>query len=472
MGDIRFGTDGWRAVMCDEFTFGNVRKVAHATAMYFKGSREETSALRNRSELLVGYDNRFHSEHFAEETARVFAAHGFKVLLSEQAIPTPVLSHAVVRHRAMGGVMITASHNPYMFNGFKVKMHYGASAPREETKKIELLLSDESIQYSNASKARIVTSSFVPAYQKRLHRLVDIQKIKRMNISMVIDPIYGSASGVLENILKGSRMKIFSLRSNRDPLFGGVNPEPIKSNLEILIRHVLKNKCNIGIAFDGDGDRIGLVDEKGNFVNAHQIFSLLLWHCAEHKKMHGKVVKTISSTYMVNRLASAFGSEVIETPIGFKYITEQMLCGDVMIGGEESGGIGFSGHIPERDAVLSALYILEMMALTGKGIGELTKALARKAGPSSYDRVDVHLPGFLEKKYFITCVKRQYKRMFSEKPREIKDYDGIKFIWDDDSWLLLRISGTEPVLRIYAESGSKAKTQKLLALGKQFQYNQ
>ena len=470
MSEIRFGTDGWRAVIGDQFTFENLRKVAVASAHYFNNKRKENIPIKSKSTLLVGYDNRFLSEEFALEVVQIFNHFKFKTILSEGAIPTPVLSHAVVKRGALGGVIITASHNPPVFNGFKIKMHFGASAPIEETKQIEALADSSLPEGPVIKQAKIIRSSFYGSYDKDLAKFVDINKIRRSEVSCVVDPIHGTGAGVLERIVRSAHM--ISIRSCRDPLFGGVNPEPIYSNLGELIKTVKARKNTIGIAFDGDADRIGMVDEKGNFVNSHQIFGLLVLHLAEHKKKKGKIVKTISSTYMVNRLAGQFGMDVTETPIGFKHITEQMLYGDVMIGGEESGGIGFAGHIPERDGILSALYILDLMTKTGKSLHELTKILSKRAGPSFYDRVDQHLSHSISRDAFASSVKKQYRRILHEKPQEIKDYDGIKFIWRDDSWLLLRISGTEPVVRIYAEAPSKAKTQKLLALGKQFQYNQ
>ncbi|MFH1380035.1 MAG: phosphoglucomutase/phosphomannomutase family protein [bacterium] len=472
MSNIKFGTDGWRAVISDTFTFDNLKKAARATARYFRDKEYIKISVKNKKLLLVGYDNRFHSETFAGIVAEIFAQQGFRVLWSEKSLPTPVLSHAVIARKALGGVMITASHNPAVYNGFKVKMHYGAAAPAGETAVIESYIDTTSSETPSPVRAKITRTSFLDEYVKDVKALVNLRCFSRLPVSLIIDPIHGSGSGLLEHILNKTHITIQSIRNSRDPLFGGVIPEPIEKNIQELIRQVKKADRTIGIAFDGDADRIGLIDEKGNFVNSHQIFALLIWHLIEHKGASGRIIKTISGSFMANRLAKIFGREIVETPIGFKHITEHMLFGDVMIGGEESGGIGFKGHIPERDALLTAMYILEMMAQTGKQLHVLIKDLNAKACPSFYDRIDVNLQEIIDKQIFIKQVKKQIPAVFNIKPKRIQDYDGIKCTWKDDSWILLRISGTEPVLRIYAESSSSKTTQKLLACGKQFQYNQ
>jgi phosphomannomutase len=473
MESIRFGTDGWRALIAEQFTFDNCSIVAQATAAYFK----EASAHKKLLPIAVSFDHRFLSEQFARLTAGIFQQQGFPVILSAAPTHTPVLSYAVVHRRCAGGIMITASHNPWQFNGFKIKLPYGAAATTAETQKIEAVIKINAgagmgIPLPARSLPSLKTESFIESYLAHVRQLIDIKKINKLSARVVIDSMHGSGAGIVERLLNGSRLTIAPIRSNRDPMFGGVNPEPINDNIHALITAVQSSRADIGIAFDGDADRIGLVDAAGNFVNSHQIFALLLKHVHENRSMKGAVVKTISGTYMINRLGHAYGLDVIETPIGFKNITEQMLKTDVLIGGEESGGIGFKNHIPERDAVLAALYILEMLAQTKQPLRALVSQLSKQVGPSYYDRFDIRLKEAVHNDEFEAKIKKQFRSLCDEKPAQTQDYDGVKFIWKDDRWLMFRLSGTEPVLRVYAESDTHKKTHKMLALAKHFLYNQ
>lgn len=394
----------------------------------------------------------------------MLSGNGFKVLLSDQAVPTPAVSYNVVSRKAAGAIIITASHNPYEFNGLKFKTAQGASAHPEVTRVFEQSLRQVAVLQDQKNIKKI---DLKQSYLKHLASMVDIKKIRQRRMSIVIDPLFGAGKNCLEELLAGGSLKLTSINSAHDPLFGGIHPEPIASNLGALMSTVKERKADIGIALDGDADRIGLVDSQGIFVNSHQIFSLLMLHLIKNKKKEGSIVKTISGTYLIERICQKYNLKLHETPIGFKYIGDIMLKENVLIGGEESGGIGFNGHIPERDALLSALYILEMMALTGQSLISLKKELFTGFGMSCYDRIDLKLGH--------THHHHVNKQEFSGKVagivcslplvKEVKDYDGVKIMFEDSSWLLLRPSGTEPVVRIYAEADNKPKVKKLIDLG-------
>ncbi|MBD3271144.1 MAG: phosphoglucomutase/phosphomannomutase family protein [Elusimicrobia bacterium] len=468
---LRFGTDGWRDCIAQGFTLANVRRVADAAARHFLNVRHQLP-VRNKSRICIAYDNRFLSPESAAETARIFSRYGFEVLMPDCPLPTPVLSFAIVHRKAAGGMMITASHNPFYFNGCKVKTFHGASAGSDETSIIEHHIRPVVVRPENSPKKLVRTDDFMSPYGESLRKKVNSSVMSLFKQTIIVDGMHGPGAHVFGNILNEFAIKNILIRDKRDPLFGSVNPEPIEKNLSMLKKAVRMHSNSIGIAFDGDADRIGMVDERGRFVNSHSIFSLLVLHVIKNKALKGSIIKTVSGTYMVERLAKKYSRSLIETPIGFKHITDQMLKGGVMIGGEESGGIGFAGHIPERDALLSALYMIELIAAEKKPLHRLIDDLQRSVGPSCYDRMDVKIGSIQDKDLFNDNVKTKAAQVFKKDPPLINDHDGVKFIWPDQRWLLLRVSGTEPVLRIYAESSSRKETDKLLALGKQFEYNQ
>ncbi len=464
--EIKFGTDGWRGIIARDFTFNNVRLVTQSICDYLSKLATRNS---QPATVLVGYDCRFLSREYAAAVSEVLSGNGFKVLLSAQAVPTPAVSYNVVNKKAAGAIIITASHNPYEFNGLKFKTWQGASANPEVTRLFEQSLQQAPIRQAQGNIKKI---DLKKSYLKHLAKMVDINKIRRQKISLVIDPLFGAGQGCLEELLAGGALKLNSINSVNDPLFGGIHPEPIAANLGPLISAVRHKKADLGIALDGDADRIGLVDSQGVFVNSHQIFSLLLLHLIKNKRKKGAVVKTISGTCLIERICRKYSLKLSETPIGFKYIGDIMLQEKVLIGGEESGGIGFSGHIPERDGILSALYMLEMMAMTGQSLVSLKKELFAEFGLSCYDRIDLKLGHtqhhHIDKKEF----SRQITGFTSSLPevQGVKDYDGVKMIFADASWLLLRPSGTEPVVRIYAEADNQAKVKKLIDLGRKLVY--
>ncbi len=466
---IRFGTDGWRGVIARDFTFHNIRLVTQAVADYLK---KQSTISNQQSTVLVGYDCRFLSREYAQAAARILSGNGYKVLLAGEPTPTPAISYSVVKNELAGAVIITASHNPYNFNGFKFKTSQGVSAGPEVTRRIEGLCGKSK---PKENERQISPADPKTDYLRHLGKLVDLSTMKKRKMRIVIDPMFGAAQNYLEELLTSGRMSIKSLNSYVDPLFGGVNPEPIAANLGLMLKEVKRTGSDIGIAFDGDGDRIGLGDRNGNFVNSHQIFCLLLLHLVRNKKQSGMVVKTISGTYLLQRVCDRYGLELKETPIGFKYIGDLMLKEDVLIGGEESGGIGFRGHIPERDGILSALYMLELMAVSGRDLAALRNDLFKEFGISCYDRCDLalghtHHHHINKHDFSRQMVKLSQTGGLAELIMETRDYDGVKMILRDDSWLLLRPSGTEPVVRIYAEAGNSAQVKKLIDTGRRMVY--
>lgn len=461
--NIKFGTDGWRGIIARDFTFQNVRTVTQAICDYLLSTTNYQP-----STILVGYDCRFLSREFAQASAAVLQGNGFKVLLADNPVPTPVVSFNVVKRKASGAIVITASHNPYQFNGLKVKSSEGASASPEVTREFEKRIKAAQVRYT---VDQVQEMNFDQAYFSHISDLVDMSVVKKKKIRVCIDPLFGTARGYLEALLKHTSLHIVSDNNWRDPLFGGLNPEPIAHNMSSLMQAVKKEKAAIGIALDGDADRVGMVDSQGVFVNSHQIFSLLLLHLIKNKKQKGTVVKTISGTYLIEKICRKYDLTLRETSIGFKYIGDLMLKEDVLIGGEESGGIGFRGHIPERDGILSALYMLELMAFSGKDLAHLRDEMFNEFGTSCYDRVDLALSAPLNKNEFTGQMKTEIAHSsLSQEVSAFKDYDGLKTILSDGSWLLLRPSGTEPMVRIYAESDRKTKVKKLIDLGYKLVY--
>ncbi|MFA4905346.1 MAG: phosphoglucomutase/phosphomannomutase family protein [Candidatus Margulisiibacteriota bacterium] len=441
---VKFGTDGWRAKIAEDFTFDNVRLVTQAMI----------DALKLKS-VAVGFDNRFQSEDFARAAAEVCAAAGVKTFLSSSSLPSPALSFRVKTKGLDAGIMITASHNPPEWNGFKIKESFGGSARPEITKAVEAKLSSANYEL------RITNyESFDPKpdYLKHIASFVDLEAIKKANLKIIVDPMHGSGAGYLKELLP-----VDEIRGNRDPLFGGVNPEPIPVNLEETISYVREqalkypNDLTVGIVLDGDSDRIGCVDATGTFISSHNVFSLLLHHLVENRKISGKVVKTFNITRLVEKQAKKYGLPLAETPIGFKYIADLMLKEKVLLGGEESGGLGILGNIPERDGNLCALLLLEMMAIEKKTLKQILDSIMDELGYYYYDRADLHL----EKRIEVPRLKE-----FGGMPvTKIEDLDGVKFNFADESWILFRASGTEPLLRIYSEGRTQEQCDRMLAEG-------
>ncbi len=463
---ISFGTDGWRGIIADNFTGANVRLVAQAVVNYL-----QKSDVPGENTVFIGYDNRSQSEYFAAEAAKVAAAAGMKTVLSAQSCSSPSVSYNAHKSNAKGGIMITASHNPPQFNGLKIKMGFGGSALPSDVDKIvgELNALLEAGTYAVTPPAgtieKVETRDLRPAYFDGLRGMVDLDVIKSANYKIVADPMHGSGSGYLSDILRGAGVEIEEICRDRNPVFGGLNPEPIAQNLGPLKDAVLASGADVGLAIDGDADRVGAMDSGGNFVDSHRIFALVLRHLYEDRGLRGSVVKTVSTTTLIDKLCAKYGLPLHVTPIGFKNICEWMLKEPVLIGGEESGGIGVLGYIPERDGPLMSLLLLETMAVRRKRLEEQIAELMAEFGPHEYQRVDLHPEPAKMPAVVKSLTEDNPAEIAGLKVENIDRTDGTKFFFANDAWLLLRASGTEPVVRVYAESSSQEKVSALIAAG-------
>ena len=462
---IKFGTDGWRAVIAEDFTFTNVARVAQATADYWNANPVAGS----EKKVIIGFDRRFFSDRFAQTTAEVFAGNGFAVVLTPVATPTPSVSHAVKDRSALGGVVITASHNPPTFNGFKLKSHYGGSSDSETCQCVESWIDKNPVRrvpLADALAARqVVRHDVRPAHYAALKKLVDFKLIARSKLRFAHEALFGVGAGCFETILAGTSCRVTTLNGEHDVLFGGINPEPIERNYGRSQAFLRKHPHDLCLVTDGDADRVGGMDGHGKYLSTHQLICLLLHHLVANRKGTGRVVKALTTTSMVDKMCAARGLPMVETGVGFKYICAEMLKGDVLLGAEESGGIGFPGHIPERDGIAAGLMLLEMLAVERVSLNKLIANLDKEFGPHCYGRMDPHFP--LERRgALMEFLKHNPPDRLGRSPlAEVKSLDGVKFVARDSSWLMLRGSGTEPILRIYAEAESDAAVQKLLGLG-------
>lgn len=479
MKRIKFGTDGWRGVISEDFTFENVKIVSQAMADFLKKEK-----IRER-EIIVGYDARFLSKEYAHLVASVLAGNEIRVILSDRIQPLPCVCFAIKDRTAAGGIMITASHNPFQYNGIKFKGEYAGSADEATTKKIESFLyknkpkemnleaslSGWSADKAEEKKGLIQIIDLTPPYLQFLKSFVNLEAIKEAPLKVIIDSMHGAGKDYIAQVLKGGRCQVITIRGEENPSFGGVNPEPIAQNLEALVDKIKEERADVGLATDGDGDRLGVMDSEGNFVNPHQVLSLLALHLIESRGWSGGIVKTISTTSLLNKIAEKHKRKIYKTSVGFKYICELMLKEDILIGGEESGGIGFKNHIPDRDGPLSGLLLLEMIALKKKSLSQIQEEMRKEFGTYLCKRSDTEYP--LDKRDILipTLRKRPPERLADIKVREIDASDGIKFILEDDSWLLIRTSGTEPIIRIYAESDEEGKLEKIMEAGRELAFS-
>ncbi len=468
---IKFGTDGWRAVISDEFTFANVRKVAQGIADLFLDRAEATG---HTPTLVVGFDTRFLSDRYAREVARVLAANGITVYLTQGDTPTPMVSFAIRDLGADGGVMITASHNPPRYNGIKIKGPYGGPGTPEDGRAVESFIraneeagrEPRTMPFDEGERTgRIVRFDPFPAYRKHVRSLVRFDRIARGWPHIVVDPMHGAGRRYFAQLLEEAGAQVREIRGDLNPGFGGVHPEPIARNLGALIEEVKAWKAGFGLATDGDADRIGAVDETGAFVDPHRIMALALTYLTEDRRQRGAVVKTVSTTVMLNRLAEHYELPVYETPVGFNYIMDYILQDDVLIGGEESGGITIKGHIPEGDGILMGLLLAEIVAQSGMTLYDLVEDLYRRVGRYTYARLDHRVQAFSKKELVARLSENPPQRLAGLPVREVSTLDGVKYIMDG-AWLLIRPSGTEPVLRIYAEAQDEATVRALLEEGK------
>lgn len=458
MTQIRFGTDGWRGVIAEDFTAANVRKVATAIARYVIRTEKPQSG------VLVGYDARFGGPLFARAAAEAISATGTPVWLSDSPCPSPALSLLVRQREAAGGIMITASHNPPRWNGVKYKASYGSSALPGIVAEIEKELATVLADSTRALPPRkdLIHSLHVRApYLETLSKLIDWNRLRERKLRLVVDPMHGAACGFFRELCLQNGIACDEIRGKYDPLFGGVNPEPIEPHVAALQQAVREGKYDAGFAADGDGDRIGAVDADGTFITPHQVFAILLWHLAGTRQQPGDVAKTFSTTKLIDKIAKKFGRTVFETPIGFKHICELMLERDILLGGEESGGLATKMYLPERDATVTALLLAEVMAWHGKRLGEMVKMLHDEFGVHHYGRVDLELRAG-QKEKAIEHYGSRVEILLEWRVERREDMDGQKLYFGDAGWLLVRASGTERMLRVYAETTHPQTTARVL----------
>jgi phosphomannomutase len=458
--EIRFGTDGWRAVIAREFTFSNLDRVAQAYADFLKSEHKDTAL------VVVGFDRRFLSEYFAQHAAEIMSGNGFRVAMFSEAAPTPVISWAVKNLGAAGGIVITASHNPATFNGFKIKAPWGGSADPETTAQVEKLVDVNAPRQTEIlSVESSLLNGAIATYREQIANYVDLERIRGAVGTVIVDPMHGSAGTWVEGFLKGGTLNVETIRALRDPLFGGVNPEPIDQNLGPLKKRVIETEAMVGLATDGDADRVGAVDELGQTMTMHDVVPLMLFHLARQRKMSGAVVVTVSQSVLTKRIAAAMGLKLYETAIGFKYIADLMLKDDILIGAEESGGIGVKGHIPERDGILNSLLFLEAIVSAGKPPSQMLADLHQEFGEFRFGRRDLHMPVSRGQALVAKLSEQPPSKIGEHEVVDVVTLDGAKVLFADESWLLFRQSGTEPVLRIYAEATSFEKRDALLDAG-------
>lgn len=473
---IQFGTDGWRAVISEDFTFENVRRVAQAIAEEALNDERVQIDADGQSGLafVIGYDTRFLSDRYAIAVAEVLAAHGVNVWLAQADAPTPMISYAIVDKRANGGVMITASHNPPRYNGIKLKSAQGGSATESHVKRVQTRVRDNEgrtparMPLDEAiERGRVRRFDPLPAYQEHLQSLVRFDVIRKAHLRVAVDAMYGAGRVYLKRLLEDAGCMVTELRGEMNPGFNGIHPEPIARHLQPLMLEVTTGRYHLGLATDGDADRIGAVDPSGRFIDPHCIMALLLEHLVHDRGLFGSVVKTVSTTQMLNRLAERYDLSIHETPVGFNHIADLMLAEPVLIGGEESGGISMLGHIPEGDGLLMGLLLVEMVASRGKTLGRMLDDLmaAPDIGTFCYARNDQAVAPFRKADLVAGLMHSLPEHLAGQRLRNASDRDGVKYVLEDGSWLLIRPSGTEPVLRIYAEARSDEQVQTLLALG-------
>jgi phosphomannomutase len=458
---IKFGTDGWRAVIADDFTFHNLERAVQATADTWTAQ----PAPGTNKTVVVGYDRRFLSDQFGRRAAAVFAANGFEAVLSTCPVPTPSVSYAVKQRNAVGGVMITASHNPAIFNGYKLKAHYGGSAESSLCQEVEKRLDQSRTPALNGGAGRISLADLRPAHFQAIKKLVDFKLIARSKLRFAHEALFGVGAGCFDELLRRTTCRVTTLDGAHDPNFGGINPEPIAANYTRSAAWLRRHPHDLCLVTDGDADRIGGMDGRGNPLTTHQIICLLLHHFIVNRKGTGRVVKALTTTSMVDKMCAHYGFELVETGVGFKYICAEMLKGNVLLGFEESGGIGFPALMPERDGIAAGMMLLELLATERAPVNTLLRRLEKQFGPHHYARLDTHFP--LEKRAALMdyCKNHPPQKLAGSPLAEIKSYDGVKFVARDGGWLMLRGSGTEPILRIYAEAKSDNDARKLIRAG-------
>jgi phosphomannomutase len=512
MAAIQFGTDGWRAIIAEDFTFANVDRLAQATADFWKSSavhgsidgtpdepRPTPSAARPQGRTvskqldpqptgrnrhgpghptreaggplraIVGYDRRFLSDRFAQRVAEILAGNGLEVVLTGEPAPTPAVSFAVKAQQAVGGVMITASHNPPAFNGYKLKAWFGGSADPAICRGVEQHLDLNPVRSMPLAEAtrlgRIVLQDLRPAHFRAVKKQLDFKLIAKSRLRLAHDAMFGVGAGCFEQLLAGTTCQVTALRANHDVLFGGINPEPVERNYAATTAYLQRHPHDLCLVTDGDADRLGAMDGRGHYLSTHQLICLLLNHLILNRGGKGRVVKALTTTSMVDKICAAHGLELTETSVGFKFICAEMLRGGVLIGVEESGGIGLPAHLPERDGILAGMMLLEMLATEARSVNTLLQRLVKEYGPHEYARLDTRFPLEQRPALMEFCQTHPPSRLLRSPVVEIKSFDGVKYVAENGSWLMLRGSGTEPIVRIYAEAQSQADARRLLQLG-------
>lgn len=459
--DIKFGTDGWRAVIAEDFTFRNLERAAQATADTWTAHHPPGTS----ETVIIGYDRRFLSDQFGHRAAEIFACNGFRVILSTCPVPTPSVSFAVKQRKAAGGIMITASHNPPIFNGYKLKAHYGGSAESSLCQEVEKRLDQSPIPVFNGLSGKIALEDLRPAHFQAIKKLVDFKLIAKSKLRFAHEALFGVGAGCFDQLLRGTTCRVTTLDGGHDPNFGGINPEPIAANYARSAAWLRRHPHDLCLVTDGDADRVGGMDGHGHPLTTHQIICLLLHHYIVNRRAAGRVIKALTTTSMVDKMCAHYGLELVETGVGFKYICAEMLKGNVLLGFEESGGIGFPALMPERDGIASGMMLLELLATERVSVNQLLRRLEKQFGPHHYARLDTHFP--LEKRAALMefCKKHPPQKLAGSPLADVKSYDGVKFVAQSGAWLMLRGSGTEPILRIYAEAKSEAAARKLIREG-------
>jgi phosphomannomutase len=482
MSQIKFGTDGWRAVIAEDFTFANVARVAQATADFWKSeiSNPQSEIFGREPKVVIGYDRRFLSDRFAQITAEVFAGNNYHVILTPEPTPTPSVSFAVKNLRAVGGVMITASHNPPIFNGFKLKSHFGGSSDSETCKAVESFLDRNPVRSTphpafghplpigwgeGRGEGKISLLDVRPAHFAAIKQLVDFELIAKSKLRVAHDALFGVGAGVFETLLAGTSCQVTTLNGKYDILFGGICPEPLPKNYALSGAQLRRNPHDICLVTDGDADRIGAMDGRGGPLTNQQVIALLLHHLVRNRGGRGTVTKTFNTTAMVDKMCVAWNLPLTEVGIGFRFIAPELMKPGALFGAEESGSVGFANHIPERDGLAAGLFLLEMLAMEKISVNQLWANLEWSFGPHCYARFDAHYP--LEKRAALMEFLKANppKKLLRSPLAKVDSLDGVKFVAADSTWLMLRGSGTEPVLRIYAEAKTDADVRKLLKLG-------
>jgi phosphomannomutase len=456
---IKFGTDGWRGVIADDFTFANVRRVAKGSAEYMKAQSPDPLAV-------VGYDCRFASEDFARTVADVFAASGIRTLIFDRPSPTQVASWTVIDRKATGAAVVTASHNPYLFNGIKYKTETGSSASTEVIAELEHRINAiEAVPVPDMSSSGDLVSIYDPRapYYAQVGRMVDLNAIRSAGLRIVHETMHGSGFGYIKELLEGGRTSVVELHNERNAWFGGMNPEPIPPNIDAAIAHMRGGGNDLCICTDGDADRVGIIDETGRFINQLQVFALLMLYLFDVRQITGPVVKTVNMTSMAEKLGAEFGVPVYEVPVGFKNVAPKMMETNAVLGGEESGGFAIRGHIPERDGILVGLLFADMIVKLRQPLSQILAGLEKRVGPHAYARHDLHLNRETYEQDRVRILRTLETHEPSEiagvKVERIRSDDGFKFYLADGSWVLLRTSGTEPLVRIYSEAADKAAVE-------------